>query len=208
MPKMDFMVSDMVPHADEYVGAWAIRESNFNALVTQAQNINIQLHMQQIRDGKQADSLAAQASTDYEVDRNGIAVIELRGSLTKHGSSFSRGRSMVAARRAVRAAVADDDVASILLKIDSPGGTVSGTVDLAEEVFGLPARLGKPRKIESLTDITDAPRYATAVGLVQYGLKQQDSEMRGLRPSRKRRKTLSINGNRIENIKRWFADIF
>lgn len=90
------------------------------------------------------------------------------------------------------------------------GGAVSipGTVELAEEVFALPARLGKPRGVKSLTEIIDAPNYATAVGLVRYGLKQQDSEMRGLRSSRKRRKALSINGYRIENIKRWFADIF
>jgi cell division protein FtsA len=90
------------------------------------------------------------------------------------------------------------------------GGAVliPGTVELAEEVFALPARLGKPKGTKSLTDVTDASNYATTVGLLHYGLKRQNTEMRDLRSSRKRRRIAGMNGHRIENIKRWFADIF
>lgn len=52
------------------------------------------------------------------------------------------------------------------------GGGVSlpGTVELAQEVFAAPVRLGEPG--EGLTGLADAvrkPKFATAVGLAQYG---------------------------------------
>ena len=44
-------------------------------------------------------------------------------------------QSTESVRQAIRAAVADPEVDSILLEIDSPGGEVDGTFDLADEVF-------------------------------------------------------------------------
>ncbi len=44
-----------------------------------------------------------------------------------------------------------------------------GVVELAEEVFNLPVRLGTPHDVEGLKDITRDPAYATAVGLLLYG---------------------------------------
>jgi cell division protein FtsA len=55
------------------------------------------------------------------------------------------------------------------------GGTtiLEGTTELAEEVLGLPARRGQPRNIGGLVDVVKSPAYATAVGLVLYGARQQ-----------------------------------
>src|SRR5581483_9650939 len=64
-----------------------------------------------------------------------------QGMLMK-GQSSMGGTSTVMARRDIRQAVADQDVAGILLAIDSPGGTVAGTDDLAAEVRQ--ARTSKP----------------------------------------------------------------
>ncbi len=44
-----------------------------------------------------------------------------------------------------------------------------GTLEMADQVFQLPARLGYPRNISGLVDVVDSPMYATAVGLVRYG---------------------------------------
>ena len=55
------------------------------------------------------------------------------------------------------------------------GGTakMEGAVELAEEIFHMPVRLGKPKDISGLADIVRNPIYSTAVGLLHYGAKQQ-----------------------------------
>ena len=44
-----------------------------------------------------------------------------------------------------------------------------GMPELAEQVFDLPVRRGKPTDIGGLTDVVNSPIYATGVGLVKYG---------------------------------------
>ena len=60
------------------------------------------------------------------------------------------------------------------------GGTASleGIVELAEEVFQVPVRRGVPGGIEGLTEIVKNPTHATGVGLVLFGVKQQQSRLR------------------------------
>jgi cell division protein FtsA len=57
------------------------------------------------------------------------------------------------------------------------GGTskMEGVVELAEEIFHTPVRIGMPHDVAGLTDIVRNPIYATGVGLLHYGLKQQKS---------------------------------
>jgi signal peptide peptidase SppA len=67
---------------------------------------------------------------------DGVAVLALDGPLTKDlycGGMFG-GVSTVLARRALQKASRDTSVRSILLRISSPGGQVSGTNELATEV--------------------------------------------------------------------------
>lgn len=54
------------------------------------------------------------------------------------------------------------------------GGTakMEGVVELAEEIFHMPVRLGAPQSITGLSDIVNNPIYSTGVGLLQYALKQ------------------------------------
>jgi cell division protein FtsA len=49
---------------------------------------------------------------------------------------------------------------------------LAGMAELAEEVLGLPVRRGAPRNVGGLIDVVKSPAYATAVGLLHYGLKQ------------------------------------
>jgi len=62
------------------------------------------------------------------------AILTLTGPMTKHTTSMSSGTSTVRLRRMMRLAVSDPDVKSILLVVDSPGGSVSGTSDIADTV--------------------------------------------------------------------------
>jgi cell division protein FtsA len=44
-----------------------------------------------------------------------------------------------------------------------------GMVELGEEIFHMPVRLGLPRHVGGLSEVVSNPRYATAVGLVLMG---------------------------------------
>lgn len=69
---------------------------------------------------------------------NGVAVIDISGVLTKGMSFFSflfGGSSMQQIAAAYQVAIADPQVKSVLLAIDSPGGTVDGTQDLANLIY-------------------------------------------------------------------------
>lgn len=46
---------------------------------------------------------------------------------------------------------------------------MEGVVDLAEEVFHMPVRLGSPQHMTGLTDVVRNPIYATGVGLLHCG---------------------------------------
>ena len=54
------------------------------------------------------------------------------------------------------------------------GGTskMEGVVELAEEIFHAPVRIGAPHNVAGLADIVRNPVYSTGVGLLLYGLKQ------------------------------------
>lgn len=47
---------------------------------------------------------------------------------------------------------------------------LTGMVDLAEDVFNLPARVGVPRELGGLSERIRNPRYATAIGLLYQAL--------------------------------------
>lgn len=54
------------------------------------------------------------------------------------------------------------------------GGTskMEGVIELAEEIFHMPVRLGAPININGLKDIVDNPIYSTGVGLLLYGMEK------------------------------------
>jgi cell division protein FtsA len=51
------------------------------------------------------------------------------------------------------------------------GGAVllDGMTEFAEEILGMPVRLGLPVGVRGITQLVAGPQYATGVGLVQYG---------------------------------------
>jgi cell division protein FtsA len=56
------------------------------------------------------------------------------------------------------------------------GGTskMEGVVELAEEIFHMPVRVGYPQTVQGLNDIVRNPVYSTSVGLLQYGVEHQE----------------------------------
>lgn len=49
-----------------------------------------------------------------------------------------------------------------------------GMVEMAEQVFGIPVRLGVPMHVTGLVDVISSPIYATGVGLVLYGMRREE----------------------------------
>jgi cell division protein FtsA len=82
------------------------------------------------------------------------------------------------------------------------GGTsmMEGAVELAEEIFHMPVRLGLPQDVAGLNDIVRNPIYSTGVGLLQYGMKQQKKQSNN-------RQGRSSPGF-VHRIKQWFQGNF
>ena len=82
------------------------------------------------------------------------------------------------------------------------GGTalLEGVTEVAESIFNLPVRLGKPQGIGGLVDVVNNPMYATGVGLVLYGAKNQDSRKFRIRDK-------NIFNRVMTRMKRWFHDV-
>lgn len=129
------------PRLTDYFGVWAILEEPFRQACQMVEGMDLRQHV--LTSGeRRLEKLEArrdpegieQKTGGYSRPAGQIAVIDLRGPLMKQSSSLSGGTSTVAARQAIRAAAADPDVESILLRIDSPGGTAAGTAELALEV--------------------------------------------------------------------------
>ncbi len=71
---------------------------------------------------------------------NGVAVIPAHGAIAKRMNLFTQisgGVSTQILRDQVMEVMGRTDVSSIILDMDSPGGTVDGTFELADELFGL-----------------------------------------------------------------------
>jgi len=56
---------------------------------------------------------------------------------------------------------------------------MDGVVDLAEEIFHMPVRLGYPQYITGLSDVVRNPIYATGVGLLLYGRHNREGGLSG-----------------------------
>jgi len=113
---------------------WAVEPVAFEAFLS---GIQLQIRMQ-----SPVDLLAA--ATD-DARRNGlpisregsVAIIHMSGPMMKSTNAVYRWfgfASTTDQRAAFRAALADDEVDQIVWYVDSPGGTVDGTMELGEEV--------------------------------------------------------------------------
>jgi cell division protein FtsA len=76
-----------------------------------------------------------------------------------------------------------------------------GMVELGEEIFHMPVRLGMPRYVGGLSEVVSNPRYATGVGLVLMGKQQLERHLNGQMES-------SSFGRVMEKMKSWFQGNF
>ncbi len=147
-----------VPHLDQYPGAWAIYEPHMALLRSVTGWPDLAVHA----DAASKKALHGSGEHDDEpgyVIEDGVAVITLHDVMTKFSSSLSAFQGTVVMRRQIRQAVADRKVNSIMLHVDSPGGSVKGVDDLANEVAK--ARAEKP-VVAYLDDLCASGAYYVA----------------------------------------------
>ena len=67
-----------------------------------------------------------------------------------------------------------EDLLSSGIVLTGGSSAMQGMVELGEEIFHMPVRLGLPRYVGGLADVVKTPRFATGVGLLLYGLEQEE----------------------------------
>jgi cell division protein FtsA len=80
------------------------------------------------------------------------------------------------------------------------GGTslLTNMVDLAEQIFDVPVRLGYPRKVGGMTELVSGPQFATGIGLVYFGLKNESQR-------RLRQEEAGFCSRFAQRMRQWFG---
>ena len=87
--------------------------------------------------------------------------------------------------------------------ISGGSALLEGVPEVAEQVFNLPVRRGYPMEVGGLKDVVHSPQYATAVGLVIFGVKQEKSQVE--KHFRIRQENIF---NRVaQRMRKWFRDV-
>ena len=90
-----------------------------------------------------------------------------------------------------------EDLIAAGIVITGGSSKAFGLVELAEEIFHMPVRLGSPYDVSGLADIVSDPAYSTGVGLILYGKDYQqgyDLETQN-----------NTNEGMFERMKSWFS---
>jgi cell division protein FtsA len=77
---------------------------------------------------------------------------------------------------------------------------MEGAIELAEEVFHMPVRLGLPQQIQGLSDVVRNPTFSTGVGLLLYG---RDNALPG-----RHRRPLGSAKTVLDRMRAWFQGNF
>ena len=98
-----------------------------------------------------------------------------------------------------------EDVIGSGIVLTGGSSKMEGMIDLAEEVFHMPVRLGIPQYVGGLSGVVHNPIYATGVGLVLYGAKSVSGPRYSSAP---RRKVSGKVQEMIDKMKSWFQGNF
>ena len=94
-----------------------------------------------------------------------------------------------------------EDMIAAGVVITGGSAKMEGAVDLAEEVFHMPVRMGVPQHVQGLSDVVRNPIYATGVGLLIFG-------SRGLSEGNNERRLTGGFNEVWARMKSWFQGNF
>ncbi|MBW1715025.1 MAG: cell division protein FtsA [Deltaproteobacteria bacterium] len=93
-----------------------------------------------------------------------------------------------------------DDLVTSGVVVTGGSALLPGVPEIVEQVFNMPARIGYPSNIGGLKEIVNSPMYATAVGLVLYGAREQQ------RSKKFRIRDTNIFNRIVSRMKGWFIE--
>lgn len=93
-----------------------------------------------------------------------------------------------------------EDLIAAGIVLTGGSAKIEGIIDLAEEIFHMPVRLGLPQHVAGLVDVVRNPIYATGVGLLLFGHKKRARPVDA--------KLGSGVKSVFERMKRWFQGNF
>ena len=93
-----------------------------------------------------------------------------------------------------------ENIVSSGVVVTGGSALLDGVADSAESILNLPTRIGRPGRIGGLVDVVNNPMYATGVGLVMYGARNQTIKKFRIRDS-------NIFNSIITRMKKWFKDV-
>jgi cell division protein FtsA len=93
-----------------------------------------------------------------------------------------------------------EDVVAAGIVLTGGSSKMEGAIDLAEEIFHMPVRLGVPQLIKGMPEITQNPIHSTGVGLLLYGRENSRDLQRG--------SSLRGAGGVFGRMKNWFHGSF
>ncbi len=120
---------------------------------------------------KYACALAQLASTDETIEVPGVGDRTSR-RLARHTLAEvvePRYEELLALVQAELRRSGFEDLVAAGIVMTGGSSKMEGLVDLAEEVFHMPVRLGTPQYVGGLVDVVRNPIYATGVGLLLFG---------------------------------------
>ena len=97
-----------------------------------------------------------------------------------------------------------EDVIGSGIVLTGGSSKMEGMVDLAEEIFHMPVRLGIPQYVGGLSGVVHNPIYATGVGLVLYGARSREGRSYSMHTRSSQAGLKSVMGK----MKSWFQGNF
>ena len=94
-----------------------------------------------------------------------------------------------------------EDLIAAGIVLTGGSSKMEGVIELAEEIFHMPVRIGIPQYVSGLSDVVKNPIYSTGVGLLLFGQRQMNEAMPGMH----------LNGSVKgvwERMKHWFQGNF
>jgi len=94
-----------------------------------------------------------------------------------------------------------EDLIAAGIVLTGGSSKMEGVVELAEEIFHMPVRIGVPQYVSGLSDVVKNPIYSTGVGLLLFGQRQMRESMQGAHLDSGMRSV-------FERMKNWFQGNF
>lgn len=137
---------------------WANQSMNLNIV-----NLTVGGHLQAIHDDD-APTIEAASPSERRLQaarETGVYVLPIHGALVSRSAHLDMCTTMTSyedIRSQLQSALNDGSVEHIALDIDSPGGSATGMIDLASEIYAA-------RNLKPITAIVNFSAYSAAYGL-------------------------------------------